>query len=94
MVAKKCKRKRRDQGSNIPFKSPTLIIQLPSIRPHLFKVPLPPNSMADWDYTFNTWDLRGYWELTGVLNKLQVSVWHSPKLWKGASIVMPNKLHT
>jgi hypothetical protein len=26
--------------------------------------------------------------------ELWVSVWHSPKLLKGASIVMPNKLHT
>jgi hypothetical protein len=30
---------------------------------------------------------------TSVLNKLRVWVWHSPKLQKGASIFMPNKLH-
>jgi hypothetical protein len=32
-------------------------------------------------------------EPTGVLNKLHVWIWHNPKPQKGASIVMPNKLH-
>jgi hypothetical protein len=31
-------------------------------------------------------------ELTGVLNKLRAWVWHSPKLQKGTSIVMPSKI--
>jgi hypothetical protein len=34
------------------------------------------------------------WELTGVSNKLGVWVWHRPKPQKGASTIMPNKLHT
>jgi hypothetical protein len=31
-------------------------------------------------------------ELTGVLNKLRVWVWHSPKPQKGANTVMPSKI--
>jgi hypothetical protein len=34
-----------------------------------------------------------YGDPTGVLNKLWVWVWHSPKPQKRANIVMPNKLH-
>jgi hypothetical protein len=33
------------------------------------------------------------WEPTGVLNKLCVWVWHSPKLQKGANIVVPRTVH-
>jgi hypothetical protein len=34
-----------------------------------------------------------WWQLIGLSNKLCVWVWHSPIPPKGASIIMPNKLH-